>query len=574
VQTVEHFAAIALDRPISVGEGLGAAGKLAANSEFAELIHVDPNGAAAAAGLRVGDKVYIEPTFGSWGPGTKAHVLVERRGERYTTSLTVGARAKRSRLDRSTLLAGECGMLGLFGFGLLLVIRGRHNHAATMLGLILLGAFSDLRSSIYPPAFAAAISLLIWIPVSSAIAYCWPIFAMEISGGPTSARQRRIVRAAGAAIWAIMFYWKLQLTFPVPMLLPSAMLFAVGVLPDQLVGYAVIVANYRRADMATRNRIKIIVGAIILITASAPLGVVVDLASGPDSIGISLTALQWLQVGSTSAGLTLLAYAVLRRRLFDLNFAINRTLVYGAVSFTLLAAFGLAEWGADRLVPEEWHRQSALYSAGIALLLFLSFHRVRDWFEHHVSRLFFARWQQAEAELKRFVASAGHFEQAPALCRGFEAALTKFAAAEAAVYLRDSGGTYRLQCGGFGGSSAAFADDDPAFALMRAERSPLDLTRLDATLPGALALPMLDVGTLTGFVLLGARADGAHYRPDEVDNLGWAAHQVGLDLQALHARELEAENASLREKVAWLSAPKPRRAKAQPLVALPGGAGS
>jgi hypothetical protein len=36
-----------------------------------------------------------------------------------------------------------------------------------------------------------------------------------------------------------------------------------------------------------------------------------------------------------------------------------------------------------------------------------------------------------------------------------------------------------------------------------------------------------------------------------VANLGWAAHQVGLDLRALHARQLESKLALMSEKLAW-----------------------
>ena len=60
---------------------------------------------------------------------------------------------------------------------------------------------------------------------------------------------------------------------------------------------------------------------------------------------------------------------------------------------------------------------------------------------------------------------------------------------------------------------------------------------------------MLDQGALLGFVLAGPKPDGTHYRPDEIENLGWAAHQVGLDLRALHARQLESENQRLRDTI-------------------------
>ncbi|MXO58586.1 hypothetical protein GRI89_03390 [Altererythrobacter salegens] len=78
------------------------------------------------------------------------------------------------------------------------------------------------------------------------------------------------------------------------------------------------------------------------------------------------------------AGLAFLTYAVLAQRLFDTNFALNRTLVDGAVSFTTLAGFGLAEWGDEHLIPESWYEDGPVFSALTALALFLSFRLLRD----------------------------------------------------------------------------------------------------------------------------------------------------------------------------------------------------
>ena len=100
--------------------------------------------------------------------------------------------------------------------------------------------------------------------------------------------------------------------------------------------------------------------------------------------------------------------------------------------------------------------------------------------------------------------------------------------------------------------------------MMRAERGPVELAAAHSGLPGALALPMLDQGALAGFVLVDRKGDGADYRPDEVELLGWAACQVGLDLQALHARDLEALVVSLNEKVARLSDDRGRLATRPP----------
>jgi hypothetical protein len=144
------------------------------------------------------------------------------------------------------------------------------------------------------------------------------------------------------------------------------------------------------------------------------------------------------------------------------------------------------------------------------------------------------------------VGSGGHFEQSPVLCHAFAEEVSRFAdGAQAALFLRDAAGGYAMRAGSLAGTDPAYAEDDPAFALMRAERRPIETAQARGTLPGVLALPMLDQGTLLGFVLLDRKPGGADYRPDEVELLGWATHQIGLDLQAIRARDLEAAIAEL-----------------------------
>ena len=55
-----------------------------------------------------------------------------------------------------------------------------------------------------------------------------------------------------------------------------------------------------------------------------------------------------------------------------------------------------------------------------------------------------------------------------------------------------------------------------------------------------------------------SQADGAHYRPDELQNLGWATQQVGLDLRALQARELQVQNSKLVDRTIWLEEERER----------------
>lgn len=196
---------------------------------------------------------------------------------------------------------------------------------------------------------------------------------------------------------------------------------------------------------------------------------------------------------------------------------------------------------------------------GIALVLFLILHRVHDWVERNVERFLFSPWHRNEEALRRFVAAAGHFDQTAVLCRAFADELSRFAkGAGAALYLRETGGSYALGCGTFDLAPARYEGDDLALALMRAERRPLKTTEMRSALPGVLALPMLDHGRLAGFALLDRKPDNTDYRPDEVEILGWAAHQVGLDLQAMRASELESEVAGLTAKVAAIAEERDR----------------
>src|SRR5258708_2047845 len=172
----------------------------------------------------------------------------------------------------------------------------------------------------------------------------------------------------------------------------------------------------------------------------------------------------------------LLAYAILKNRVLDLGFAINRTLVYGVVSVILLATFGLIEWAVDHFVPIAGREKNVLVDAAVAVGVYLSFHRVRDAVEHVIEGLFFRRWQQAEAHLRRFVKEAAFAENGESLTASFMAALTRFAdGAQAALYVRSGEGPYRRASGAVSGLDEAIDPDDAALIALRADPKPREL---------------------------------------------------------------------------------------------------
>jgi hypothetical protein len=103
--------------------------------------------------------------------------------------------------------------------------------------------------------------------------------------------------------------------------------------------------------------------------------------------GWSVTAV--LYPPGVGLALLLLSYAALRHQVLDLHFVVNRAAVYTATSAVLLVSFGLLEWLAEHLLPFEGREQNMVLDAGLALAVFLTFHRVRNRVEHWVENLLF-----------------------------------------------------------------------------------------------------------------------------------------------------------------------------------------
>jgi hypothetical protein len=550
--------------------GLSVSGTSSLPSGWGKVTAVEVAGAAAAAGIAPGDQIRFDRQID--------RLIVPHRGGDVPLTVLRGTRQMRvtMKLAASGTWSNYQRMNAIFAsgfellwcvFGVILMTKGRQKRPAVILGFYFLSYGSIGDPPFWWPDQSAALAALIVTQIPRVlIGYLLLLFCLEVSAPHAGKLQRRWVHAAGIAstIVSIVANYSVFLFVPLPLFGTGNRLFSELIVIRLLLGFVIIGLNYRLNDAPSRNRIKIVMAALVFVAIAVEIALV---EQGPWS-----QLLFYIRNLLLAASAALLSYATLHQRLFDIDFAINRTLVYGAVSFTMLAGFGLAEWGVEHVLPESWHQGGVFASAGIALALFLSFHRLRDWVEHQIERFFFRSWHENEAALKRFVAAAAHYDHAPALCRAFAEELRRFtAAADGALYLRSANGSYDFKAGCMAGAQPGYAADDHAFALMRSERRPVEIAAASSALPGALALPMLDQGRLGGFVLLGPKPQGTNYRPDEIDALGWAVHQVGLDLQAIHARELEAEVTLLRQKLA-IRGERKRRSEAPRLAALPGGA--
>ncbi len=243
-----------------------------------------------------------------------------------------------------------------------------------------------------------------------------------------------------------------------------------------------------------------------------------------------------------------LAYAVLRHRVFNFDFAISRALIFSVISVLLLSAFGVIEWLSESLLHsgEAEHgnlqQQSLLLDAGVALSVYLIFHQVHGKIERALEKFLFHKWHDNEHKLREYVWHAAHITAVDPLLESLRTAMDRFTAqAGCAIYLKHADGHYQLVVNSLERAPAALDSNDEIAVALRSDMEPILPSLLQSAVRGELVLPMSHRGALNGFVILGSKPKGESYRPDECDVLGFATQQIGLDLHALRVLALEHE---------------------------------
>ena len=519
-------------------------------SGFVKARQVVPGGPLAKAGVREGDELRFERSYERLRRAEVGETLpftLDRGGVRSNRQLiiepTIWNKANTQRNFRLllNLLAATVSML----IACFILWRGWGNKTAMLLGTALIALGSG--GILLPPwASAPMLAIPMWsfVAMTTALSSLLIPFAMrmvEENVGPLPRwhwRAATVYLALTIPFYAV-FYWNVI----------GAAEFGGGIfranfvpLIAPLVSVAYLIVGWRKSEAAVRNRFALIVFALLAYLVGVMV-IMWNLSQSGALFGGSgwLTYLNALMLGVIAPGT--LAYAVLRHKLFDMGFAVNRTLVYGTVSAVLLVGIGLTEYAVKSLLPKVWTQGSVFISAGLALGVFLIFHRIHHSVEHAIERLFFHKWQVNEAALKRFVAAAGHMEQPEALAGHFTTELARFTGGAAvAHYGRTAEGHYASAAGETVGA------DDLALASMRAELGPIVPAEISSPLDAALVLPMMHQAALAGFILLGPKPTGEDYRPDEVEVMAWATQQIGLDMQAIRVRDLELTNIRLVER--------------------------
>jgi hypothetical protein len=513
------------------------------NRSAHRILSLEPESPLRAAGIEAGD-LLIAPPRGMLAAGQRLELEVVHAGSTRTVTVTAPAI---ERLATPLQNALDIMLELLAGFlGLLVALRRPRDLGALMFACCFLLAVGGIYPGLFPAGRIAAF-LDAWSSTCGVMALpLTAYFALNFEGGYVSAARRWLIGAC-ASLGAMGLLWAL-ITGPYFLghawLEPAVWLTRVR---SGLVGSGVLLCAltfldvWRHSPPERRPRLRWLfcgVG-IALLTFVLLSGYFLGLwGYGPAAlITVSICADAF-----TATGMLVLAYAILRHRVVDVGFVINRALVYGILTAGLLVSFGLIEWLVDHFVRFEQRERSQLLDAIIALGLFLLFHRARHWIENLVERVFFGAWHAREAQLARFLDKAPHFSSAATLAESLLAAVDAYAGAHSGLYLRETDGRFALRAATLAGLPPELEADAAALIEMKTFKVPLLLGPAPAPTLGeaALAVPMLRRAELVGALVLAAARPGESYRPDQLESLAHAAQQVCLDLYALRLEQVEA----------------------------------
>lgn len=434
-------------------------------------------------------------------------------------------------------------LIGLAAFsltGAFVLWRGR-SAAAFALGAFLLcfaaGGFAFDLTGFLPLGARAVFNVLAFALTAGAI-YSGFVLNERLSQGILGERTLRIIMIVTSAyciaygLLVALSQMALPLTGCTLPLFNSYVLFffagALGVMA--ILGAAVVRSRFRDRRVAW-----------VFWTTVVCLVPFIALRGVERVMGTRLLGDDWLRVVAEALPFILLpigyAYAIMRYRVVDVGFVLNRALVFAVLSTALLGGVILVEAFAEKVALGK--NASLALEIAVPLAMGLTFNALHKRLERMVDRLLFSAKHRADEALRHFAADCGFIEKPATLRERTVEIVCEQARSEAAALYERTATGYRL---GVGAGSAAFAGDvdgdDAAFVRMRATAGPVELAELESALGSAgIAFPLAVGGRLSGALVCGARPNGEPYAPDETELLRFVAQSVAAALAAAYARE-------------------------------------
>ncbi|HZY99840.1 MAG TPA: hypothetical protein VFE36_09735 [Candidatus Baltobacteraceae bacterium] len=251
------------------------------------------------------------------------------------------------------------------------------------------------------------------------------------------------------------------------------------------------------------------------------------------------------------------AYAIVRQRVFDIEFAISRAVIYGVITSIVAGTFLLLDW----LISAQFSQSRLTLTAEIVVALALGswlnmLHKNVDRF---VDGTFFRQRHRSEKRLSRAAAAVLRAETHDAVDRFLvHEPVEALGLISAALFHRDGEEPcfVREQAVGWSdGDVSELTGDDPLVLHLLAGGEPVRLAdvawssdRLPPVKHAVLATPVMLRDELVTIVLYGPHRSGADIDPDEVRSLVRLTQSAGASYDHIDARTLREELATLLQQ--------------------------
>lgn len=514
------------------------------------LSHYDPSGTvvssvtpgspAAAAGIHPGDRIIVVPTSANMivmdlvtEPGDIGMVQDGAR------TITMRAAVAPSSSPIALVIILDAAKLAFFAMAILVAWRKPDDPAARALALFLacFGFGTDVDFGLFHPVMLRLFVILLVQTMFYTGALAALAFACRFPSPPESGFRATINRwiwplaafgvLVGEGIQLLGFLVptstrSLRNALPIPFL-ACYMTVAIAII-------AVFWNSYRSSTGSDRVRIR----WVLLTFAFGFSGLLVFFAGiilhgNNGTLPYAAFTIFAIPFG--------LAYVILRHRVLDIGFVINRAVVYGGVSLIVVAIFIVFEWLVGHVV-EANSRASGILQLGAALVLGLSIRPIHNRVDRWVDDLFFRERHAAEAAVRRFAHEALLItSQSDLVAKTVEVAQRNMHLLACAFYAARDGRYVPLQSTFEIGPSVS--ENDYAVLGMRTWHAPVELHDVETQLPGELALPMTVRGRLAGFLLCGEKSSHETIAPDEREALALLARDAGIALDSLRISALE-----------------------------------
>lgn len=249
-------------------------------------------------------------------------------------------------------------------------------------------------------------------------------------------------------------------------------------------------------------------------------------------------------------------YPILRFRLFDLGFVVNRAALYSLLTLGAVGTLAAVNWLAQRLITE---RLAFVAQPVAAIVIGIGFMRVRAWTQSFLERTVFRERRAAELELERTMSTFDHAERPETLDEALVLEPLRVLNLHSAALFRPQGEELLL-IANVGWEKATLTHvtrDDRLVRRALAGERVIDLPSLhwvDGGLPPAPNEPVsafvLERGTVfSGLVLYGRHRNGTEIDPEESALL---CRFCDAAAGAYRTAELQAENLRLKRALTVL----------------------